>query len=398
MAEHDVSSAVRSLRRDASALARAVIDRYVDETPLYTPETVPDHLYRESLHTVRTFIDTALRAVLDADLDVNGLMRDVLVRGNDRVAEGLPLRNYLHCWQLGLEALTEALDDRLADQATAAPALARVREVYDAVILDAVIAYDRTSRDVIAAQDGREARLIAHHLDGVDYPFDDGPGTVPEHPVVVLVDIGPTLAEQTGSEQTRTIAAIRKSRRVRATLQRGVEGLWLADVRGRSARLITSCPPRALDEVIGELQDAHSVPVTAAVATANGADDLPRAAALAAEVLAIAVRIGRTGMVSSIEDIALEHHLAHESASLPVLLRRCAPLRARHDLVDTLLAYFDNDLDRRRTADALHVHPNTIDNRLSRIRDLTDLDVRHFPDLMVLAVATNRAGGSTDPA
>lgn len=395
VSDRDVPGVVRSLRREAPALARAVIDRYVEESGLYTPDTVPDHLYRDSLHSMRTFIDTALRAVLDHELDVQAAMRVVIDRGNDRVAEGVPLRNYLHCWQLGLETLVDALDERLeGDRVATAPVFGRVREVYDAIIRDAVSAYELTSREVVAAQIGRSARLVAHLLDGVDYPFEDDPGTVPEHPVVVLIEIGPTRAELSGSDQTRNIAALRKARRTRASLQRSLEGIWLADVRGLSARLITSAVPRDLNGAVELLQQTHAVPVTAAYAQAANAGELPRAAELAVEVLAVALRNGRSGMASSIEDVALEHHLAHRSPSLDVLLRRCEPLRARGELVETLRAYFDNDLDRRRAAAALHVHPNTVDNRLARIRELTDLDARHLQDLFVLAVGTVYAGGA----
>ncbi|MFE9144968.1 helix-turn-helix domain-containing protein [Streptomyces tubercidicus] len=40
----------------------------------------------------------------------------------------------------------------------------------------------------------------------------------------------------------------------------------------------------------------------------------------------------------------------------------------------SVAAFLDCDLDRRRTAQALNVHPNTVDNRLARAAQLTGLD------------------------
>jgi DNA-binding PucR family transcriptional regulator len=58
------------------------------------------------------------------------------------------------------------------------------------------------------------------------------------------------------------------------------------------------------------------------------------------------------------------------------------------ELLSTLEQLVACALDRRRTADALHVHPNTLDYRLKRIRELTALDLRNpqHAALVVLAL------------
>lgn len=388
----DMSSDISVLRRRTNALAHTTIDRYVEASGLYTPETVPEHLYRDSLHTIRRFMDTALLALGDPGLDVPEILRDELARANDRAAEGVPLRNFLHCWQIGADTLIEAVEEQLGEPSRSAPVVVRIRATYDAVIREAISAYERTSRDTITAHTGWSSRWIAHFFDGAVSPHDDYPGEVPEDPVVVLIHIGATVAETTGSDQVRTIAGTRKARRTRALLQRRLgERLWLADVREQSARLITSSVPSELATAVEKLQEVHSVPVAAAVARAERPEDLRRAAQEASEVLEVAVQINRTGCVTSLADVALEHHLAHHSMSLAVLQRRCAPVRANEELLETLNVYFKTDLDRRQTSEALHVHPNTIDNRLAKIRQLTGLDSRHLPDLMILAVGVKYA-------
>jgi DNA-binding PucR family transcriptional regulator len=43
--------------------------------------------------------------------------------------------------------------------------------------------------------------------------------------------------------------------------------------------------------------------------------------------------------------------------------------------------------DRRRTAERLHIHPNTLDHRLRRARRLTGLDLDVPDDLAVMLLA-----------
>ncbi|WP_040601363.1 PucR family transcriptional regulator [Patulibacter medicamentivorans] len=55
------------------------------------------------------------------------------------------------------------------------------------------------------------------------------------------------------------------------------------------------------------------------------------------------------------------------------------------DLVATLRAYLAADLDRQATARALHLHPNSLDHRLRRIAELTELSYTRIEDLLLLA-------------
>jgi PucR C-terminal helix-turn-helix domain len=59
-------------------------------------------------------------------------------------------------------------------------------------------------------------------------------------------------------------------------------------------------------------------------------------------------------------------------------------------LLETLDAFLACGLDRRRTAEQLHVHPNTLDYRLRRIGELTHLDPGQPRDLVMLELALAR--------
>jgi DNA-binding PucR family transcriptional regulator len=57
----------------------------------------------------------------------------------------------------------------------------------------------------------------------------------------------------------------------------------------------------------------------------------------------------------------------------------------------TLLAYLDCDLNIKRAAEQLVVHPNTVRYRLRRIADRTGADPRRFADLLELATVVRMA-------
>jgi PucR C-terminal helix-turn-helix domain len=64
--------------------------------------------------------------------------------------------------------------------------------------------------------------------------------------------------------------------------------------------------------------------------------------------------------------------------------------RRSSGLLETLDAFLACGLDRRRTAEQLHVHPNTLDYRLRRVAELTSLDPGDPRDLVMLELALAR--------
>ena len=89
----------------------------------------------------------------------------------------------------------------------------------------------------------------------------------------------------------------------------------------------------------------------------------------------------------SLADVLLEYQLSRPSDALPALGLLLEPLERNPDLVLTLETYLDHDLDRRGTAAALHVHPNTLDYRLRRVVDLTGIDPATSRGLQLVGAA-----------
>ena len=110
----DLQGTIARIRRSVPRMARTIIDRYIATSPLYTQTAVPEHLHRESAHTVRSLLEVCLQSITDESIDVADTMRENIERGTERVAEGLPLREYMRCWQIGFDVLSEELERELA--------------------------------------------------------------------------------------------------------------------------------------------------------------------------------------------------------------------------------------------------------------------------------------------
>jgi sugar diacid utilization regulator len=73
-------------------------------------------------------------------------------------------------------------------------------------------------------------------------------------------------------------------------------------------------------------------------------------------------------------------------------LRRLAErLVAGPDLIGTLDAYYQHDMNRLHTASALCIHPRTLDYRLRRVRELVDIDPGSTRGVRILSATVARA-------
>ena len=99
--------------------------------------------------------------------------------------------------------------------------------------------------------------------------------------------------------------------------------------------------------------------------------------------LDIAMRAGRTNTVVRLEELGVLGLLLQLEDSTQLVAfagRTLGPLLDydavhRTDLVQTLRTHFACKLDRSRTASALHIHPNTVTQRLRRIEQLCGVDL-----------------------
>jgi DNA-binding PucR family transcriptional regulator len=106
----------------------------------------------------------------------------------------------------------------------------------------------------------------------------------------------------------------------------------------------------------------------------------------------VATRLGAGGVVA-VRDYLPELLLARSPQLGTAVVRRAlGPLedyaeRRSADLLETLEVFMRVGLDRRTAAEELHVHPNTLDYRLRRVEELTDLLLSRPGDLALIALA-----------
>jgi sugar diacid utilization regulator len=183
------------------------------------------------------------------------------------------------------------------------------------------------------------------------------------------------------------VAARRKVRRVQAALDDHADAqvLGLFDATGGAVFLPDE--GRDLSVLAAQLQVAAGTAVRAAAARGVATSQLAAASAQVREVLRLVGRLGRPPGMYGLADVLLEYQLTRPSDALPGLAALLDPLERNPDLLLTLDTYLAENLDRRRTAAALHVHPNTLDYRLKRIVGLTGLEPASTSGLQLLTAA-----------
>ena len=200
----------------------------------------------------------------------------------------------------------------------------------------------------------------------VDNLLDAVMGDVERRPFVVALPGVPAGAHEMHAERLRTAGAVAVA-----------AGDRIAGVLPGTARDLTVGSNASVLYAVGE-------PVSRADLR-SALDDL-RA------LVDVGLRLGRTGRIHL--DDHLPEVLLARSPRIAERLRRRAlgPLEAhasrrRVDLLETLHTFLACDLDRRRAAKRLQVHPNTLDYRLRRVEELTGLRVSRPADMVLISLA-----------
>ena len=195
------------------------------------------------------------------------------------------------------------------------------------------------------------------------------------------------------------IAARRKLRRFLAAFERACGDSVLASVDGPGGLVLLPLGGR-LSEVddqgwrmlLGAAGRAAGVEVVGAAETAppEGVRD---AVAQANDVLDVVRWFGREPGLYRLDDVLVEYQLTRPGAARQRLAAELVPLEDHAELLETVETYVAHETNRRRTAAQLHVHPNTVDYRLRRVRELIGIDPLHPAGLprIVAALAARRA-------
>lgn len=306
-----------------------------------------------------------------------------------RAEEGIALCDLLATYHLGVSLVM----DRLTDGAAPGDAadLVRIQRLLLAflarVMSVAATGYLAASQESLReSHDARKALLDAL-LEGGDATGVAARAglELPASYLVLALAIGPH-ADEAAPRVDSAVAARRKLRRFRHQLDlTAPHALASLSVAGGVVLL----PARtgggpAAETLVGDLARAAGVPVLAATELA-APDGVATAVGLAREVLEIARRGGRSEGVVTLDDVLLRYQLSRPSAATARIAALLSPVLDHPEVLRTLRHFvLDDELNRRRTARRLGVHPNTVDNRLKRVQALTGLDTSRPADVQQL--------------
>jgi hypothetical protein len=316
-----------------------------------------------------------------------------------RAEEGFPLEAVLTAYHVGAREILAV--------ATAEAGSADVADLLD--VSDRVLAFVGTVtgavthgyleelRTKVGQEHTARRTLLSVLVDGgpVDVVARTAGITLPARYLVLSVELGPHADEATPGVDAE-IAVRRKLRRFLAAFEGdgvlasldGPGGLVLLPLGGRLSEVDVDGWRRLL----GAAGRAAGVTVLAAAETA-APEQVREVAARCSEILEVLRWFGREPDLYRLDDVLVEYQLTRPGAARDRLAAVLSPLDAHPELLETLDCYLALDTHRRRTAARLHIHPNTVDYRLRRVRDLTGVDPTHPAGLprVIAALAARRA-------
>jgi PucR-like helix-turn-helix protein len=374
--ERDLLSALVD-RVDSADIARRMVSAFRSEISGYTrmPESVlTGQIFDVSQRNVELFF----RSITE----MRGPTEEELVPFRDsarsRAEEGLPLEDLLHAYRLGgrlgWEALMEAArPDEYPALLVGAELLMRYIDSVSAAVAQTyldehqhlVSEEERRQRALVEAlvHPERETPTLHDLAERVGFPL------APRYrPFAKTLPGAPTHAHSqlASALRARGVLALTEGDRVTGLAAEDVDESVFSRPHGLFA--LGGPAPRA--ELAAALDDMRLL-------------------------LDLARREGLEGPVEA-DAFVLELLLARAPDLSSRLTKRVlGPLedyaeRRGSGLLETLEAFIACALDRRRTAQQLHVHPNTLDYRLRRIAELTGLEPGRPRDLVLLELALAR--------
>ena len=364
-------------------LARRMIEVFLEEVPLYSllPREQLDGEVRAICEdNLRTFFATLIEDRMPSE----GELAEPAASAARRAQERVPLASVLTAYHVGgrigwAELVAEARPDETAELLAAVDGVQRYVQAVTAVVASCYL----QEQQAISGEEGDLLRaLVAALLAGepADGLAERVGRVLPTSWLVLALELGAHPDEQSAG----AVAARRKLRRLQDRLDAHVGEPVLGRLHTTGGVVLLADDGQPVDALVEDLQAAAGVDVRAGAARAASREEVAAAAAQASEVLRLA---GPEPRVHVLRDVLLDYQLSRPSEAQEHLAALLDPLEDFPDLLLTLETYLAEDLDRRRPAGALHVHPNTLDYRLKRVIELTGIEPATTCGLQLLAGA-----------
>ncbi|MFE6506886.1 PucR family transcriptional regulator [Nocardioides sp. NPDC057767] len=354
----------------------ATLERLASDVPIYQ-QLSRDQLENDVAEVVRLNLELFMRLLREGRAPERGDLEAMLRSARVRAEEQIPLPAVLSAYYNGFRACWEETNglvaaDDVEELIDIGSLVLRYLELVTTAVTEVYV-------ETVTAMTGRDRavkdQLLAKIVAGEETPaLWHGAGLVPwTHRTLVQLRV---RAPRHPHDVTVTVEARRRVRALRESLAE-VSGHEVLDSLTLTGGLIVLCGTipavdirKALARVLQGRWHAGLAHAEGAAATAD--------AALAAENCAeVAHRLRLPTGIHQIADLALEVQVTRPGPARDVLANVLRPLDDQPDLLDTLRAYVAASGRRAETAEALHVHPNTLDYRLRRVHKLTGVDPTH---------------------
>ncbi|MGC5258172.1 PucR family transcriptional regulator [Gordonia sp. DT218] len=353
----------------------------------------------------RRTLSTVFRALGDNVAPSAHELRPAREIAVQRADEGVPLSVVIRNWQAGFqrfwtEAAALARPEEGAEVAYLGTALISLFGTFSATLVDAyeqeqmILDSEKSSAGHLVARmilDGQEARPYADRF-RIELAA--------EYHVLALA-IAPTTDELVDDATGRLVAGRRKMRSMLSLPEFRRATSILTTLGPAGGHLLLPADPHATAstlaaaaELVERIRSSVGVAVRAGLVETVAIADVPSAGTLAAEVLRLSAGHRSERSVYRLADVALDFQLTRPGPAADHVGAVLAPIEPFPELIAFLQEYLRCDMDRGRTARALGVHPNTINNRLHRVASLSGIDPSGFVGVMAFGAALTVAAST----
>lgn len=374
--------------------------------PVYVEHSDPE-LDADLLEHVRDNVDAFLACVQAGRTPSQEDLAFIRSAMEHRVDQGVPLEDILQAFRIGLQAfwgaiIEESRHHESGSEAALALALPAMQYI-DVASSEVTESYIRIEERLLASANRAQAQILHALLEGrvpderalVDVASSFSISQNMIYLVVVAIEIPGSRVD----DCSRTLGRLSLAAPYRGSLI-DIEGGQLTAVLA----LGDASPESAADALARELHLAaassglESMRLGIGVPS-TGPGELPQAHR---EAVA-AARLAAAGGTLAMPELGVAERTTVMLRATGAGRRMVPPdvyafiesdLGSGGDLLDTLMVYCECDLNARRTAERLFVHPNTVIYRLERIAEKTGLDPRSASHLLDLVSAVRLTVGS----
>lgn len=381
----------RRLLADLPELAATVGAHLVAELPLYRrlpAEEMAGDVRRTIEQTIRG-IARLLRDGGPPSAEHRGILRASAAK---RAEEGVPVGAVVEAYYVGARACFDSLAPRLPPEQVSV-AYSALLDYLSVTTAEVTTGYLEERQALIGETGAARQSLMSALLDGADVEATARRTgiAVPQRFLVLALRLGLHPDEQL-PDVDASVAARRKVRRIRTEIERQAGQSALVQIANDQGLVLLPDQEdqghgrKWLSALVAALARESGVEILAGVAE-GAPENVPEAARLAGQLRDLASRFGREPGVYGLDDLLIEYQLSRPGPARERLTALLEPVAGKPDLMNTLQMYLASNLDRRLVAKRQHVHPNTVDYRIHRVRVLTGLDPTNHRDRLTLTAA-----------